>query len=161
MDFIKGRSISENFVYATELVQCYYQRKEPTIVLNIDFAKAFDSVCWSCLLAILHACGFLEVWCNWIPCLQETVKSAVLLNGVTSHWISCRKGLRQGDPMFPYLFILVADALQRLLTRDATLSHHLAPDHPCVVLQYTYDTLIVPRVSAVVVLHRKELFDSF
>jgi hypothetical protein len=44
MGFIKGRSISEKFVYATELVQCCYKRKAPTLVVKLDFAKAFDSV---------------------------------------------------------------------------------------------------------------------
>jgi len=43
-DFIKGRSITENFVYATELVQCCHKRKVPTLVINLDFAKAFDTV---------------------------------------------------------------------------------------------------------------------
>ena len=41
---LQGRSISENFVYATELIQCYFQRKASTLVLKLDFAKAFDSV---------------------------------------------------------------------------------------------------------------------
>lgn len=45
--FIRGRSISENFVYATELVQCCYKRKVPTLVVKLDFAKAFDSVDWN------------------------------------------------------------------------------------------------------------------
>ena len=48
--FIRGRSISENFIYATELVQCCHRRKTPTIVLKLDFAKAFDSVNWDSLL---------------------------------------------------------------------------------------------------------------
>lgn len=42
--FIKGRSISENFVLATELVQCYHRRRAPTLVIKLDFAKAFDLV---------------------------------------------------------------------------------------------------------------------
>ena len=42
--FIKGRSITENFVYATELVQCCHKRKVPTLVIKLDFAKAFDTV---------------------------------------------------------------------------------------------------------------------
>ena len=42
--FLRGRSISENFVYATELVQCCYKRKKPAVVLKLDFAKAFESV---------------------------------------------------------------------------------------------------------------------
>jgi hypothetical protein len=44
MGFLKGRSISENFVYATELVQVCYKKKVPTLVLKLDFAKAFDTV---------------------------------------------------------------------------------------------------------------------
>ena len=51
--FIRGRSITENFVLATELVQCCYKRKIPTIVLKLDFAKAFDSVNWDSLIRIL------------------------------------------------------------------------------------------------------------
>lgn len=51
--FIRGRSITENFVLATELVQCCYKRKIPTVVLKLDFAKAFDSVNWDSLIRIL------------------------------------------------------------------------------------------------------------
>jgi hypothetical protein len=57
-EFIKGRSISENFVYATELVQHCHHRKHPTVVLKLDFAKAFDSVSWDSLMLILSARGF-------------------------------------------------------------------------------------------------------
>jgi hypothetical protein len=131
------------------------------VVLKLDFAKAFDSVCWGSLLAILQSRGFPEKWCDWIQQLQETAKSAVLLNGVPGRWISCRKGLRQGDPLSPYLFILVADVLQQLLTRDPAIRHPLAPDRPCAVLQYADDTLIVARADAAAVLRLKELLGSF
>lgn len=60
--FLKGRSISENFVYATELVQCCYQRKVPTVVLKLNFAKAFDSVDWDGLMAALRVRGFPAQW---------------------------------------------------------------------------------------------------
>lgn len=51
--FIKGRSISKNFIYAMELVQCCYKRKAPTLVIKLDFAKTFDSVNWESLDAVL------------------------------------------------------------------------------------------------------------
>lgn len=132
--FIKGRSISEKFVYATELVQFCHKRKAPTIVLKLDFAKAFDSVCWESLLTILKARGFPTEWCDWIKNLQKTSKLAILLNGVPRLWISCRKGLQQGNPLSPYLFILVADLLQQLLSNDILLRHPLASDRPCTIL---------------------------
>ncbi|WVZ69038.1 hypothetical protein U9M48_017891 [Paspalum notatum var. saurae] len=70
--FMKGRSISENFVYATELVQCCYRHRCATLVLKLDFAKAFDSVEWSSLVNILRARGFPDLWCCWMEKLLCT-----------------------------------------------------------------------------------------
>jgi len=56
--FIKGRSISENFIYAAELVQTCYKRRIPAVALKLDFGKAFDSIEWSALDAILEAKNF-------------------------------------------------------------------------------------------------------
>ena len=61
--FIKGRCISENFVYAAELLSCCHRRKSPTIVLKLDFHKAFDSICWESLDRILRVRGFDDQWC--------------------------------------------------------------------------------------------------
>ena len=62
--FIKGRSISENFIYAMELVQHCHKQRIPTLVLKLDFAKAFDSVNWDSLLHILQCRGFPTTWCS-------------------------------------------------------------------------------------------------
>lgn len=62
MGFLQGRSISENFIYATEMVQCCHKRKAPAIVLKLDFRKAFDSVDWSALDGVLSAKGFPANW---------------------------------------------------------------------------------------------------
>jgi len=78
--FLKGRSIAENFVYATELVQCCYKRKAPTVVLKLDFAKAFDSVDWAGLMSVLQTRGFPLQWCDWMLQLLRSSRSAVLVN---------------------------------------------------------------------------------
>jgi hypothetical protein len=129
--FLSGRSISENFVFATELVQCCFKRLAPSLVLKLDFSKAFDSIDWESLRAIMLARGFPAVWCDWMDMILATSKSAILLNGVPGPWIDCKRGLRQGDPLSPYLFLLVADVLQRLIRQDPLLCHPIVDGAPC------------------------------
>ena len=159
--FLRGRSISETFIYAMELTQCCYKRKAQTLVLKLDFAKAFDTVIWSSLQKIMLARGFPEKWCAWIHCMLSTSKSAVLVNGTPGPWFTCRKGLRQGDPLSPYLFLLVADVLQRMIQHDRGIWHPLAADHPCPVLQYADDTLILVKAELISVQRLKNVLDSF
>ena len=159
--FLKGRSISENFVYATELVQVCNKRKVPTIVLKLDFAKAFDTVSWDALMAILSARGFSPLWCHWVLDLLSSSKSAVLFNGCPGPWIECKRGLRQGDPMSPYLFLLVADVLQSLIKSDGGVRHPILEDGTCAVLQYADDTLVVCRGEIADVTRLRTLLDQF
>jgi hypothetical protein len=159
--FLKGRSISENFVYALELIQCCHKRRSPTIALKLDFAKAFDSVHWDALRCVLRARGFSVRWQNWIDNLLNTSLSAVLMNGCPGPWWSYSRGLHQGDPLSPYLFLLVADVLQTLIKRDGRVKHPLAPTESCVVLQYADDTMIVMEGNPAHVCVLKQLLDSF
>jgi len=79
--FLKGRMIAENFVYAAELLQVCHKRKVPTLVLKLDFAKAFDTVNWNCLSEIMEVRGFDARWCSWVRSLLQTSRTAVLVNG--------------------------------------------------------------------------------
>lgn len=65
----------------------------------------------------------------------ETSKSTVMVNGVPGPWITCGWGLRQGDALSPYLFLLVADVLQMLIKSNRAIRHPLVEDGPCAVLQ--------------------------
>lgn len=115
------------------------------MVLKLDFAKAFDTVCWEGLFNILQARGFNGTWQRWILQIMQTSKSAVLVNGCPGPWINCRQGLRQGDPISPYLFILVADVLQALVRQCHQVRHPIEDDTPCPVLQYADDMLLLIR----------------
>jgi hypothetical protein len=159
--FLMGRSISETFIFAAEVVQACRKRKLPTIVLKLDFAKAFDTVVWDSLIKILQARGFDQLWCSWILDILSSSKSAVLVNGCPGSWINCKRGLRQGDPLSPYLFLLVADTLQHLVKLAPSVRHPVDPDAPCVVLQYADDTLIVLKGDCRAMHALRNLLDAF
>lgn len=162
--FVRQRCITENFAYAAEIVQCYHKRKIPTVVLKLDFQKAFDSVQWSVLDSILAAKNFPALWRRWINNINSSSQTAILLNGVPGNWMQCKKGLRQGDPLSPYLFILVADTLQQLILQASNrgdLRHPLHPDRPCPVLQYADDTLIILPAEQQQLDTLKSLLESF
>ena len=141
--FIRGRSISDTFVYAMELVQVCHKRKKQAIVLKLDFAKAFDTVNWTGLFTVLRARGFDDRWVSWVQTMLVSSKSAVLVNGCPGPWITCKRGLRQGDPISPYLFLLVAETLQAMIKSSTGIRHPTDNNLPCAVLQYADDTLIV------------------
>jgi len=90
--FIKGRSISENFILATELVQCCYKRKILTLVIKLDFVKVYDSE-----LAEPHGdYGVSRVLEKMVLVDQVTsqdVHVSILVNGVPGPWITCKRGL--------------------------------------------------------------------
>jgi hypothetical protein len=99
--FLAGRSISENFVYATELVQTCFRRKVPCLVLKLDFAKAFDSIEWASLRRILVALGFPTMWCDWMDQILTTSRSAILLNGVLGGGLTSGGGSGREIPSPP------------------------------------------------------------
>lgn len=74
--FIRERGIAENFLLAADLVQTCFKRKSPSIVLKLDFHKAFDSVSWDALAVVMCAKGFPSLWGNWINLLNFSSTSA-------------------------------------------------------------------------------------
>ncbi|KAM0033324.1 putative RNA-directed DNA polymerase [Helianthus debilis subsp. tardiflorus] len=86
-------------------------------LFKIDFDKAYDNVNWEFLLATMDQMGFPPLWCNWIRGVLMSARSSVLVNGSPTFEFDCEKGIRQGDPISPFLFILVMEAFSGLMNK--------------------------------------------
>jgi hypothetical protein len=95
-----------------------HTQKIPALFMKLDIHKAFDTVNWGYLLEILQALGFGPRWREWISILFRTSTSTALLNGLQGPTFSHARGVWQGDPLSPMLFLLAMDPLQRLLAVD-------------------------------------------
>nr|KYP63095.1 LINE-1 reverse transcriptase isogeny [Cajanus cajan] len=115
--FIKGRHILDSILVANEVVEEVKQKKKKCLMFKVDFAKAYDSVNWNFLQHMMLTMGFPPKWCNWIAECLQTSRVSVLVNGSPTEEFSMSKGLRQGDPLTPFLFLIVAEGLNVLFKK--------------------------------------------
>ncbi|KAJ9547121.1 hypothetical protein OSB04_019664 [Centaurea solstitialis] len=116
--FIPGRRISDNILMAHELVAGYQRNSgRPRCAFKIDLRKAYDTVDWRFLLRMLQGLGFHPVFCKWIDQMLRTSSFSIALNGETFGFFKGARGLRQGDPISPYLFTIVMECFSLILKR--------------------------------------------
>jgi len=119
--FVPGRSILDNAMVAIEVLHFMKAKtrgEDRYVALKLDISKACDRMDWNYLRAVMNKMGFHNRWIHWMSMCVESVDYSVLVNGTQVGPIIPGWGLRQGDPLSPYLFIICAEGLSSLI-RDA------------------------------------------
>lgn len=115
--FIPGRLMDDNILIAHEITHLINRQRRGgnhLAALKLDISKAYDRVSWVFLLKVLHAYGFPAHWIKMIQTCISTVTYRVLINGHATNSFIPTSGLRQGDPLSPYLFLFCMDILSRM-----------------------------------------------
>ena len=164
--FVSGRQILDGALIANEVVHWLKMKKKQGVLLKLDFQKAFDTIDWDSLIYVLEAMGFGSKWRNWVYKCISSASISILINGVPSKPFKMGRGLRQGDPLSPFLFVIMSEVLNKILQQAIRFqlfkgvsvgNNNVQISH----LQFADDTLIFSEANEQYLLRIKEILLCF
>lgn len=143
---VPGRLIGENVAFLQDVVDYCTSSGQPGLILSLDQEKAFDRVDWSFLHSVLTRTGFGPSFCNWVRLFYRGASSAVNVNGFISDSLPLARGVCQGCPLSPLLYVLVVEVLACNIRAHPVISGICLPGSATplpVISAYADDTSLV------------------
>jgi len=147
--FVKGKQILDGTLIANAVVDEAKRMNKELLLFKVDFEKAYNYVDLKYLDAVMVKMNFPTIWRKWINECVGSATTSVLVNGCPTEEFPIERGLRQGDPLSPFLFLLAAEGFNVLMNVvvEAHLFHGYGVGHDNEVrlthLQFADDTLII------------------
>ncbi|KAF5790976.1 putative RNA-directed DNA polymerase [Helianthus annuus] len=119
--FLAGRNIMDGPLILNEVLSWLKKSKRSGMYFKVDISKAYDSVNWAFLDSIMAQMNFPTRWRKWIMATLSSARASVLVNGSPTREFEYSRGLRQGDPLSPFLFVIVMEALTGIMKEAASI----------------------------------------
>ncbi|CAJ2637160.1 unnamed protein product [Trifolium pratense] len=149
--FLPSRQILDGVVVLNEIIDLAKRRKDRCMFFKVDFEKAYDTINWNFLERMMIKMGFAEGWMKWIRACIFNSSMSVLVNGSATEDFKVCRGLRQGDPLSPFLFLIVAESLTGLIKRAVEIGkfqgYKVTDSLQFQILQFADDTILVGEDS--------------
>ncbi|GJZ98160.1 RNA-directed DNA polymerase, eukaryota [Tanacetum coccineum] len=153
--FLPNRQILDGPFIINEILARCKLKKQQAMIFKVDFAKAYDSVRWDYLDDVLISFGFGPKWRSWIRGSLSSGKASILVNGSPTTEFHLYRGLKQGDPLAPFLFLLIMESLHLSFSRaveagifkgykidpSTTLSHLFYADDAVFIGEWSHSNL--------------------
>jgi hypothetical protein len=120
--FVKGRLIGFNILRLIDIIEGCKEEDTEGLLVNIDIEKAFDSVSWRFLYRALEYFNFPQPFIKWVKCLYKGAEVCTINNGHTSKYINIGRGMRQGCPLSPILFVICIELMSLFIKNGTDIS---------------------------------------
>ncbi|XP_058784174.1 uncharacterized mitochondrial protein AtMg01250-like [Vicia villosa] len=136
----------DGVLLVNEIIDWSKRKKRSCLLLKVDFEKAYDSVSWNYLRHQMKLMGFGRKWMSWMEACVFSSHMSILVNGSATKEFTVQRGLRQGDPLSPFLFVLVMEGLTSIVKKSVEVGDFKPfcySDKDSVdILQFADDTVI-------------------
>ena len=146
--FVQGRNITDGLRVILDVIEDSDRKGKDGLLMTVDFEKAFDSISWDFLFKSLKCFNFGPEFIRWVQICYTDISSCIINYKSTSQYFNVQKGVRQGDPLSPYLFILAVELLAIQIRDDDNINGYKVENRHIKALLYADDMTLFIRNEA-------------
>jgi hypothetical protein len=138
--FVPNRQIGTNIILAQNIISHMKENQQEGIMMGIDYEKAFDTIEWTYITKSMKHFNFPPIFIEWIKTLYNNISTGILNNGHSSQFFHPSRGVRQGCPLSPILFVIGVELLATSIRQNNKIKGIYLGEHEVKISQFADDT---------------------